>query len=237
MPKNISEEFFNILHKISLRPSIFSKPNKFEKNKFISVTLKEKGLKDGNDYLADFVIISKLIILGYIYTKFSNITIIEFIRDGAVIKYESINSNFNSDQLKFLEFIDRFNLIFHEDLIDSYVRINKSTFIKNENQLIIKGQYKNCPKYITNVILSFLNGDIYNDQFLKSIKTIYSDIFSKIIMLSGMIEEIEYFYSFEGSFLDVTGKLLTREKFNSKAYLVYIIYPILSLLRSNQKSI
>jgi len=214
---------------------VFSKPTKFEKNKFISITLKEKGIKDGNDYLAEFVIISKLIVIGYIYTKFSNVTIIEFIRDGVVIQYDYINSNFNSDQLKFLKFIDSFNLIFHEDLLEAYIRINKTSYIKSENQLILKGEYKNCPKYIRDIIMSFLNGNIYDINLLKSIKTIYSDIFSKILMLSGMIEEIEQFYSFEGTFLDSSGKLSNRKNFDSKSYLVYIIYPILSLLRLNQK--
>jgi len=216
---------------------VFSKPTKFEKNKFISVTLKEKSIKDGTDYLAEFVIIAKVIILGYIYSKFSNITIIEYIRDGAIIKYDYINSEFSSDQLRFLELINSFNLIFHEDLLDSYIRVNKTTFIKSEEQLTLKGQYKECPKYILEVINSFLNGNIYDLQFLKSVKTVYSELFSKIIIASGMVDEIEQFYSFNGKFLDSSGKLSTHKDFDSKAYLAYIIYPILSLLRLNQKII
>jgi len=216
---------------------VFSKPNKFERNKFISITLKEKSQRDGNDYLADFVIIAKLIILGYIYTKFENITIIEYVRDGAIIKYEYINSNFNNEQLKFLKFIQEYDLIFHEDEINSYLRINRTTYTKTNNDLIIKGHYKNSPPFILETINNFLNGKIYDHQFLKSIKTIYSSIFSKIIMLSGMVDEINHFYSFNGTYLDSSGKLSDKETFDVKAYLVYIIYPILSLLRLNQKNI
>jgi hypothetical protein len=216
---------------------IESKPNKFEKNKFIATTLKSASDTHENNYLIEYNIICKLITLGYIYTKFKEITIIEFIKDGAIIKYGYINSNLDQNQKQFLNFINDYGLIFHEDNIDSYIRINKTTILKSNTGLKLKGKYKNAPEYIVHIIDMFLNGNIYDTSLLNSIKYVYDDTFSKIIILSRMIDEINSFYSFNETFLNSFGDLSNLQSFNSKAYLIYILYPVLSLLRLNQKNI
>lgn len=231
---SISEIYFGKNSKFV--KDILSKPNKFEKNVFISISLKALSIQNNNEYLTEYNIICKIIILGYIYTRFKDITVIEYIKDGAIIKYSLINSELNSHHKQFLEFINKYKLIFHEDEISSYIRINKTTILKTD-ELKLKGKYKNAPKYIQDIIISFLEGNIYNEQFLNSIKIIYSEAFSKLVILSGMVNEIDSFYSFNGTFLNSSGNLSTLETFDPKAYLVYIIYPILSLLRLNQKEI
>jgi len=216
---------------------VFSKVDKLERNKFISINLKNLYEKDGNNYIFDFNVICKLIILGYIYTKFNNVTIIEYIKDGVIIKYNSLNSDHNINHVNFLKFIEKYNLIFHEDVTKSYVRFHKTTILENNDMIEFKGIFKNIPYYILTVIKKFLDGNIYNQSLLNDIKLIYSYNFSRIIILSNMIDEINLYYSFNGEFLDSSGNLSNIHKFDSKAYLVYVIYPILSLLRFNSKNI
>jgi len=215
-----------------------SLPNKLEKNKFIAINLKKLSEINQNKIITEFNILCKVLILGYTYSIFNNPVIIEYIKDGVIIKFSELNKNLDDNQKYFLNFINENNFKIHIEKILSYIRLCKNTSIlsfDDYNNIIIKGKYKNIPEYIKKLILKFLEGEIYNTILLNEIRIIYSEVFSKIIFASNLIDEIRYYYSFDKYYLNKYGKLSDKNEFNNEAYLNYIIYPILSMIRLNSK--
>jgi hypothetical protein len=207
---------------------------KLKKNIYIATTLKAQSQVDGKPYLNELNLWSKILILGYTYCKYDSISILQYVKDGAVLKGE-LRNEITPDMDKFLQFTIDSDIIFHDKPIDLYVRFNKTSIIKyfSSSEYSIKGSFRNLPKYIHDEVLtSFFNGEIYNKQLLLDIKNKYSKLFFEILYNSHLKEDIDYYYLINDKYLDINGKLGQLKTLDPKIYLLQIIYPILSLLRS-----
>ena len=218
--------------------NIFKIDDKLKRNIYISTTLKQQSEIDGGNYLNELNLWSKILVLGYTYCKYEDISILQYIKDGVIIKGK-LRDNIDQNQEIFLNYIIDNNITFHQKSINYYIRFNKTSVIKNEITLDIKGKFKQLPKYIEEFILpSFFNGEIYNTEILNELKKIYSPIYYKILKEGRLVDKIEYYYSINnGHFLSIKEKLETIETIFPKMYLIGIIYPILALFRINQCNI
>lgn len=218
--------------------NIFAIDDKLKRNIYISTTLKAQSQVDNKLYLNDLNLWSKNLILGYIYSKYTNITILQYVKDGLVIKADSRNE-IEKKHNEMLDYIVQNDILFHERPIDVFIRFNKTSITKfSTGKVTIKGNYKDCPSFIVDQILpSFFNGDIYDYTFLNQVKKIYTPTFYKILLSSGLGDEINKYFLVNNQYLATNGALSSLEKIAPKAYLTYIIYPVLSLFRINQNTI
>lgn len=220
--------------------AIFAEPDKLKRNILISTTLKAQGQIDQNPYLNELNLWSKMLVLCYVYSKYTNITIIEFVKDGVLIKGERRN-NVSEDGQSFANFIIDNNVVYHEKLINTYIRFNKTSFqYFNTNTLKIKGKYHTPPEFLKESILKFFQGELYDKPTLQEIKKYYSHLFSKILIRASLKQEIYQYYAFTASenakFLNINGELTPKiQEMDSKSYLLDFIYPLLSLFRSHYK--
>ena len=175
---------------------------------------------------------SKLLIFCYAFTYFNNITILEYVKDGMYI-IGNKNEEFNEDQLKFIEIMKEYDIQFHNTTIDLYLRFNKTSIYKTDNNIIIKGKYKGLPQCILDILTKFINGLFYNTQLLDIIQEYYSDIMFKIVYYGHIEEYIKYLYEFENNkYLTITNELTSNiAETSPKSYLFNIIYPVLNLMR------
>jgi len=214
--------------------NIFNITEKIKRNIYISTTLTEQSKRDNKNHLQELNLWCKILILGYIYSWYDDIAIIEYKKDGLLFKgnqktkISSISEVFNS-------FIERQDVVFHKTLVSGYMRINKTSFFNIGGNLKIKGLYKTAPEYIIDHVLPllFINGKIYDHKALYEIKEKYSYAYSQILIKSGLVELVNKYYKFSnGMFLTHNDKLTNNiNQLHCQAYLTYIIYPILSLLR------
>jgi len=208
--------------------------NKLDKNIFISTTLKKQSEVDGKPYLNELNLWSKILILGYIYCKYDNVNILQYVKDGAILKGEIRNSITPTMDL-FLQYIVDNKIIYHEIPIVLYMRFNKTTILKYslDSKISIKGKFKIFPKFINNTVLEeFFNGNIYDNNVLTNIKNKYNKLFFSILYNSQLKEDIDYYYLINNKYLNIKGDLDILENISPKMYLLQIIYPILSLLRN-----
>lgn len=214
---------------------IFSRTDKKQRNIYISTTLTEQTKKDGYRYLDDITLMSKALIFSYVFTHFSNIQILEYIKDGMII-YGNKNYDFNEDQNTFLKFANEISLVCHEDELRTYVRMNKTSIYTKGSDLTIKGAYHDMPLAIVDIIRKLLSGMIYNVELLNIIQKYYSQKYFNVIYHGNVIEYIDYLYKFgndkylndDGEFTDSVSNI------NPRTYLYKILYPILTLLRLYQ---
>ncbi len=221
---------------------IQQKENKFEKNKFIAITLTHNKSPDLIYKLTDLNIWSKIIILGYCYSIYNDIHIIELQKDGVLFIYKNLNNKFTYEQSTFLNTLSNFNFKFTKNKIYNYFRINKTSYIiYDDDNIFIKGQYKNLPKRILDIIIDLvINNKIYDQKYLENIKQLYSNFYFNILINAGLYNEIKYNYifynnkviSFNTSKLQILKTIYdSKNIINPIGYLSYIIYPILYLLR------
>lgn len=212
---------------------IFSFEDKFERNKFIAISMTHNeqlineiggnGLKILNSYC-------KIISLGYIYNNFADITIIEYKKDGAIftgtLKYDK-DDEFNS-------FIEKtIGIRFHIDLINNYIRFNKTSVFDYLNKgIIIKGNYKDCPDYLKDIILpSIFNGEFFNGELIETVKKIYSPLYYQILYRGELYSEIGYYYKFKNRWIQPNGEL--NMNIAEPKYILYnFIYPIIAILKN-----
>lgn len=204
--------------------------DKRERNIFIATTLK------GSTYLKELNVISKLIILGFIFDlkKNDDILLLELKKDGCVVltnddTYEELL--YNEDR-SFVTFLKSKNFDFHTDLYLKYIRTNRTSmfFKENENEyeLIIKGAYKYLPNELIKVnkqILSDTNPDLlYLDK-------IYSYNYYNILKLNNLHDLIQNYYICNNNMiLNMYGKyekIKVKNEINPKLYLEKFVYPIL----------
>lgn len=163
--------------------------NKEKKNIFISTTLESNQLR----YLA---LISKLIIFGIVIECTNDIILFEIKKDSCLLLCDNntvnVFNNINSSKLPFTKFIIDNNFKFNINRYNIYYRINKtSTFIDNENNLIIKGTYKHVPEFILNQLKDILINNIINKNVLLKI---YSYKFLNILLKNHINDFIKYYY-------------------------------------------
>jgi hypothetical protein len=219
---------------------IFKIDDKLKRNIFISTTLTEEN-KKGNNFLTinELNIYCKIIILGYIYSTYKNINILEYKKDGILIS--GVEKQYNTkEERQFLEIV-KSNFTLHKESVTIYSRLNKTSILKYKNNKIsIKGKYKKLPTYINDKIIpKFFNGDIYNKNLLSNIYSIYGseDLFY-LCYNYNILDKIDYYFKFQdGGFLDYNADVQSDIKQISIInYLTYLIYPLLSLMRVNKDS-
>jgi len=221
---------------------LFEIEDKKKRSKIISTTLKNYDDNYGTQYINELTLWNKIIVLGYVYSMFDNIQILEYVKDGIVFSGERI-SNDSVISKQFINFIDKYKITFHENIIHYYIRFNKSSIIKYQDQdkLIVKGFYRNLPVFISDCISFFLDGNLYDDEMLQKVKKVYSHEFLEILIYSNLSSYINQYYGFIDSdnnvkYLDYNNKLCNSKfNINVKNYLFQIVYPVLSLLRSSDK--
>ena len=198
--------------------------DKIKKNIFIATNLKN------TDYLKQLNVISKMLIMGSVFTLDPNSELLELKKDGIVFITKKNDLTNNSP---FGDFVREHGFIIHYDEYKHYVRTNRtSTIIDNENNLIRKGIYKYMPPYLFKVVKNILtSGFIDEEELLK----IYSEKYWKIISYNNLDELIdEYYICNNGNILSRFGKyenlkntLKDNNLINPRTYLKFFVFPIL----------
>lgn len=221
---------------------IMQQPTKLEKNIFIANTLKE------TPYLKILNIVSKMIILGYIFDRedSENISLLEFEKDGCLIfsnnisYYKSIENNILDSP--FLEFINSLEFKFRLTEYDYYIRCNNTSWFwsDNDQKLRLKGTFKHVPK----AILKF-----YNDVFsgiavdIDKIINIYKISTLKFIKNNNLQSVLQdYYYCGEDNrVLNTLGKYekyhFRTSQIDPKLYLSTFIFPVWVFLQRNLSGI
>lgn len=216
--------------------NIFNINDKLQRNIFISTTLTDQTKIDNIHYLNELNLWSKMLILSYTYLKYKNIHILEYVKDGIMIKGELNNE---PPELFYIlsKFIKEHEILFHEKIKPFYIRFNKTTISIIDDKLKIKGNYHEPPEYLRTIIQDILNGNIYNKKLIE-LKRIYSKLFFNILYKTALKDDIRYYYQFqENKYLDKNNKLTqTISEIYPKGYLFEFIYPILSLIRIDYKN-
>lgn len=193
---------------------------KFDKNKFIAISLKN------TPYLKELNLLSKMIVTSCVISNDINSEIFELKKDGILYK----GKNINFDNIFYKYYTEKLGLVFHIDHYKRYYRNNKTSYYLNDNnELEIKGVYKDRPEFLENIALKILVNDIidYNELF-----DIYSYQRWKIIQKFNLDELfIKYFICNNNKYLDYNLKyqqIKTIEKCNifPKNYLKLFIYPL-----------
>jgi hypothetical protein len=206
------KEFINKLNSIEV---------KLEKNIFISTNLNSDNLKLLN-YLC------KVLILNYTEVNYEVINVIEYVKDGIII------DGYKKDNIE-IE-----NIKFKTDNIQYYSRFSKTSFYKykNKNDVIVKGNFKNPPPYINDILfdLIFNKHDYYNKEFY-NLKIIYSDIFSNILRTNGFFDLVKYYYSFDNKYFinNSGGRINNLKELKPENTLRFFIFPLLYLFRTFEK--
>lgn len=215
--------------------NIFALDDKLQRNIYIATTLKQQSQVDGGTYLNDLNLLCKILILSFVYTKYQDISILEYVKDGILIRGTRRVDNNAKSYGQLLDFIKRHNIEYHEDPVKLYTRFNKTSIFMYDKKTKVKGRFHNPPEYILKFIELINNGNIYNKQLLYDVKKIYSDIHYEIIKTIS-VADIKYYYEFDDNkYINNIGMLSSLTDIYPKGYLTEFIYPFLSLLRMNKK--
>lgn len=218
--------------------NIFEKTDKKERNIYIATSLKQYNDTTNINYLSELNRMSKLLIFNYAFSHFSNIQILEYVKDGMYIHgIENIDYD-NELVVKFLNIMKEYEIVFHHDIIDTYLRFNKTSIYKIKDNLIIKGKYKDLPSCILDIFNNLFKGIIYNLDFTNLIKKYYSDLYFNILLKSGIKEQLNYIYKCSNDkYLDSSGNYTENlSEICPKSYLFNIIYPVLNLIRLQESN-
>lgn len=197
---------------------IFSFENKLEKNKYICITLTHN--KDMQYKISDINTYCKIIIFGYIYTLFDNITILEYKKDG-VLFIGDVKLNITRNSI--LDLIDNYEVKFSQKELKQYIRYNRTSIYYDNDNISIKGLYKNLPEYILNIIQTL--------NITSDLAKIYSNKYFNILRLCNFKDLLNKYYSFNDSFLTNSNHLSQDiTSCHPPSYLIYVIYPFLRLI-------
>ena len=217
---------------------IYSFDKKLERNIFISTTLKQWSQITKVDYLSEITLLSKILIFNYVFSKYSNIKILEYAKDGMYI-HGIPNTQYNEYSEKFFKLMEKYKITYHEDKIETYIRFNKTSIYQTKNNIEIKGKYKDLPDGLHDIIIKLLSGLIYNQELILLIQKVYSLDYFNILFYGSVIDYLEYLYKFKNNkFININGDFIDSiNNVNPYSYLYNIIYPILNLIRLQQSSI
>jgi hypothetical protein len=210
---------------------IFEIDNKFERNKFIAITLKKQGEIDNRKYLEELNSYCKLIIFGKVYNNYDNVEILEYKKDGLLFNGELRDvPHFKSVE----DYLEKGQITFGKMFVRMYIRFNKTSIYQYDNNTEIKGKFKECPLFIYEEVLPILLREEKLDG--NKIKKIYTKEFFEILKQNTIMSKIKYYYGFGSEttqFLDLTGKLTKSvNQIDPNQVLIKFLYPIISLLRS-----
>ena len=158
----------------------------------------------------------KMFLLSFIFTKWSNITILELKKDGCVF----IGNEKDIDENQFIEYCTNNDVNFHIDEIKSYFHYNKISVFQYNDNIEIKGRYKNFPKYLEKLVYDILNDefDIYSRQEMEEVFEKYTQKYHTLLKLTHDNQQLKYYYSeyFENIFDNLR----------------ILLYPMIYLLKS-----
>lgn len=216
---------------------IYSYEEKLKRNIFISTTLKNWSQTTNIDYLSEITLLSKILIFNYVFSKYSNIKILEYAKDGMYI-HGIPNTNYNEYHEKFFEIMKKYNIVYHEDKIDTYIRFNKTSIYQSKANIEIKGKYKDLPSGLYDIVVKLLSGLIYNNELISLIQKVYSKDYFNILFYGSVVDYLEYLYKFKNNkFININGDFIESiNEVNPYSYLYNIIYPILNLIRLEQSN-
>ena len=194
---------------------------KKEKNIFISTSLKDTG------YLQQLNIISKMIITSCVLdANPEGCEIYELKKDGIIYSGNSITNS------KIYEYYtSQLNFSIKEINYNEYIRYNKTSYYISDNEIIIKGVYKDRPK--------FIQESIYNYFFLNQLDSdllnkIYSNNYFNIIRYNNLDEVFfKYYICNNNKYLNNDFKYdkikNIKQCYNilPKNYLKLFVYPLL----------
>jgi len=194
-----------------------SKETKLERNIYIATHLTSEQLSLLN-YLC------KVLVLNYTFKNYDVINILEYVKDGIIIDGYQINNLLEVEGIEF-----------KTEKLDYYARFSKTSFKYKNKELEIKGNFKNPPSYIKDVILPLLfeKNDYYNKEFY-NLKIIYSKIFNEILKINGLFNLVKHYYMFDTKyFIDGRGgRIHNINDLIPENTLRYFIYPLIHLFRT-----
>ncbi|MBC8427540.1 MAG: hypothetical protein H8D97_01475 [Proteobacteria bacterium] len=215
--------------------NIFNIDSKFERNKFISITLTKQSKIDDRRYLEELNNYCKMFIFGKVFNNYDNINILEFKKDGMLFNGELSEPKY----IKEIEtYFEKNKVNFNKMQLQMYMRFNKTSIYQyketNNNDIVIKGKFKDCPEFLYKEVFPALFKDGTVNKI--SIKKYYNRKYFEILKQNHLIDKIKYYYGFgENQFLDLTGKLnKSINEIDPNQVLIQFLYPILSLLRSER---
>ena len=192
---------------------------KIKKNIHISTTLKD------TPYLKQLNYLSKMIISSCVMKANPENDIFELKKDGIVFLGDSIK---NTDVYEY--YTNKFGFVIRETKYDVYIRYNRTSHYVQNGNLIIKGVYKDRPKYIFDVCQKIFTGDTINKQELNKI---YSNDYYRIIKLNNLDELFYKYYACDGSkYLSSNYKYEKLKAFRAinilpKNYIKLFIFPLM----------
>ena len=214
-------EFVNKINKLE---------NKLEKNILISNTLK------GTNYLKILNIISKMVILGFIFDRRDSdkVSLLEFEKDGCLIFTNDPNYfkciEYRDSDSRFLKYINEIGFKFHIEEYDYYIRCNHTSWFwsQQNKKLKMKGFYKKTPEKVNKYYNDLFIGNTTDVKKFKEIYNIDSFKFIKSNNLKNILNK--YYMCDEETILNSTGKYekynWLKSKINPDLYLKTFIFPI-----------
>jgi len=205
---------------------LFSIDDKVERSKLISISISYNRI-DVPFTLHDLNIFCKYFILTYIHLLFTDVDILEFIKDGVI--FIGKRKSEVSDNNIVMQLISNNLVQVREERLDKYIRYNDTTIIwKDGNIDKIKGKFNNPPDFILSIYKNYPNVE------LDKIHTIYSKRYFDILYYSRMQDDIETYYRFgkdQKKYLGPKGVFVnTTKDIYPISYLVYVLYPYFNLI-------
>lgn len=195
--------------------------NKLERNKFIAISLK------GTPELQKIAYICKMIVSSIVMEVNSDPIIFELKKDS--VSFLGDNSIENSKLYHFYQ--DNYNFKFHLKTYKQYVRYNKTSYFLDDNdELILKGQYKIRPQNLLNSAGEILRG---NEIDLENLNKIYSKKYLNILKQNNLTRTFQQYYVNDNKYLNNIFKYshyIDLQDINNlfpKNYLKLFIYPLL----------
>ena len=194
---------------------------KLERNIFISTTLK------GSEYLKQLNLISKMIISSTLMDADPDAKILELKKDGIAYVGNEIK---NGKLFKF--FSDR-GFQIRQTPYRKYARYQRTShFFQEDGSLIIKGVFKDRPKFLVETAEKILNND---EVDFDSLDKYYSKNYFSIIRMNTLDELFSKYYLCDGNkFLNNKFRYERLRPISSissmipKNYLKLFIYPLLT---------
>lgn len=203
--------------------------NKLEEKKsrniFIAINLKN------TEYLHQLNMICKMIIFGIIFEN-GEAQILELKKDGAILVCDNETkdklSNLKESSKYLTKFIMENDFKIKCDEYLMYVRTNKTSYLWNGNDLIIKGMYKYCPPKLSDLQKKICCGEEIDQNKLVHI---YSKKYLDIAIINNLDNILNnYYLCSNNKYLTVDNKYEGKLKeaiIEPKNYLKTFLYPIL----------
>lgn len=194
--------------------------DKLSRNIFISTTLKDTG------YLKQLNLISKMIISTCVMQANPDNDIFELKKDGIVYSGDRI---INTDAYEY--YTEELGFKIKENKYNSYVRYNKTSYYVTDDDVIIKGVYKDRPQYLMDMIKKYyLEGELNTNE----LNQIYSNKYYEIIRFNKLNELFDKYYLCENNKYLTKGyryspfKTIFKCEILPKNYLKMFLYPLLT---------